>query len=1031
MDKPKTVIKKPALYKMVSFKGVDDSASKETKEIQTGLKANLSAQNSLGGTLNSIALALEKQTTTMRDMVQYQISQKGIQDRYKKKKEADEARAAARQKIEDKKEKQREKRDDAAQVETTSSKVIGGLVEATAKTFGGFFALLGSLASWIMGGIVKFAIFDWMAKNPDKVQRLAKGLFSIGKWAFEITSKLIGFAGGGLLKFLENPLSLQGFFGALQFALGVAPIFATFAILKNPMLAIKGIKAVVGMLFGMVTNLMKATKLGGKLRKVGQGVIGSTLGRTALIGGGAYAAARLSGADQAEAIGTGVGAGAGSAIGSTLGAATGIPGAGMLAGAAGAFVGGAVGGGIGKAMEPIIEPFQKFFAAIGGVFSAIFTPIQEAAGSFFKALGGAFNAVLDFIEPSLPLIKKVGAFFGTVAFAPLIGLMKALTFVLGFFAGGKDKDKKQKPEKPKKKPVKTTVKKTVSGRFNMDTGQAYINDKEVSTDEYVAYFNMSRAEKLAKYGVEVKAAGGAVVVPNMDEGGEAPKSSMLDDMFGMANVIRNIMGKKVTALAKLFTMPIKAVGIAIVSVIAKIGQLFAKFLPGPLKSMLGNFLRPLADVFGIPMGILGTSGGEDADADNAEQEKEGNEVRDLNKAIGKGKESVLGLMGKLVKTLTDEDSPLNKGGKKRNLFNPMTWFAGGGEYSRLPQMAAGGWINGPMSGYPVSLDGGKSTSFIGHGLEWVGYPKKASGGSAFIVPFNTPKTKGNPSLTSRRMREASAKGYALPTFSKGGEHKNITNYKTLIKAGGKVEDTGNVGGFRQVKIMYPPHKVKSGFLGLGTREKRRVFNFGSSEGLNMTTEEFVNLKMADSWSKVTPTTTVSGDVIKPDKRMRGSGAKDRGREGGNFSGQQQKNIRGEYAFKNRVKPENKMDPAARTEMRDPAVMAVKFTLDKAGKVFNKVVDTGKKLLGFKTEENSDRRRAKEEANQAIGAAVEAQNEAVAKMSQGGEGQASQPENTPVVTPNFEQWNEADPYLLSKFTRFREVKADLDYTPRLK
>ena len=91
----------------------------------------------------------------------------------------------------------------------------------------------------------------------------------------------------------------------------------------------------------------------------------------------------------------------------------------------------------------------------------------------------------------------------------------------------------------------------------------------------------------------------------------------------------------------------------------------------------------------------------------------------------------------------------------------------------------------------------------------------------------------------------------------------------------------------------------------------------------------------------------------------------------------------------------------------------------------------KKLLGFKTEENSDRRRAKEEANQAIGAAVEAQNEAVAKMSQGGEGQASQPENTPVVTPNFEQWNEADPYLLSKFTRFREVKADLDYTPRLK
>ena len=35
------------------------------------------------------------------------------------------------------------------------------------------------------------------------------------------------------------------------------------------------------------------------------------------------------------------------------------------------------------------------------------------------------------------------------------------------------------------------------------------------------------------------------------------------------------------------------------------------------------------------------------------------------------------------------------------------------------------------------------------------------------------------------------------------------------------------------------------------------------------------------------------------KNLKGSGAKDRGREGGNFSGDQQDNERGEYAFKNR------------------------------------------------------------------------------------------------------------------------------------
>ena len=43
-------------------------------------------------------------------------------------------------------------------------------------------------------------------------------------------------------------------------------------------------------------------------------------------------------------------------------------------------------------------------------------------------------------------------------------------------------------------------------------------------------------------------------------------------------------------------------------------------------------------------------------------------------------------------------------------------FAEGG----MIQAAMGGWISGPQSGYPVSLDGGATTAFIGHGTEWVG-----------------------------------------------------------------------------------------------------------------------------------------------------------------------------------------------------------------------------------------------------------------------------------------------------------------------
>ena len=87
--------------------------------------------------------------------------------------------------------------------------------------------------------------------------------------------------------------------------------------------------------------------------------------------------------------------------------------------------------------------------------------------------------------------------------------------------------------------------------------------------------------------------------------------------------------------------------------------------------------------------------------------------------------------------------------------------------------ANGGWISGPMSGYPVSLDGGRSTSFIGHGTEWVGF-KKAAGGasdSAFVIPFDTPATKNNTGLTTSRFKQAKSGGYALPQFAKGGKVK--------------------------------------------------------------------------------------------------------------------------------------------------------------------------------------------------------------------------------------------------------------------
>ena len=48
----------------------------------------------------------------------------------------------------------------------------------------------------------------------------------------------------------------------------------------------------------------------------------------------------------------------------------------------------------------------------------------------------------------------------------------------------------------------TVTKKEVTGRFDMKTGKAYINDKEVGMDEYMKFHNLSQREKLKQYGID-------------------------------------------------------------------------------------------------------------------------------------------------------------------------------------------------------------------------------------------------------------------------------------------------------------------------------------------------------------------------------------------------------------------------------------------------------------------------------------------------------------------------------------------------
>jgi hypothetical protein len=92
-----------------------------------------------------------------------------------------------------------------------------------------------------------------------------------------------------------------------------------------------------------------------------------------------------------------------------------------------------------------------------------------------------------------------------------------------------------------------------------------------------------------------------------------------------------------------------------------------------------------------------------------------------------------------------------------NVLGVKTKGRATGGYVPLKKAASGGWISGPQTGYPVSLDGGMTTAFIGHGTEYVS--QKADGG-AFVVPFDTPATRRTPSLTNTRMKEAKRLGFA-------------------------------------------------------------------------------------------------------------------------------------------------------------------------------------------------------------------------------------------------------------------------------
>ena len=739
---PAIKVQKAKLYKMISYRGTGggkkftalsaaDELSNIARDQDKAFKSITSGMNSLGASMNGIALQVEAMTQAMKDRVSAKIrgdnitkkqeiaADKAEADREKKKTNAERLREAKQKRADDEENSEKKKK----KVEGEKMKEFK---KAAKSAFGGFFGAIARFLGGIFKLFIAFAALDWISKNPEKVQKLAEGLAAVGKFIWNITSFLVGSSLDGLIKFMENPISLQGLLGFGQFLLSAAPIFLGIAFLKAPGATVKAVTWVVTSLVKGILNIGKAVKIGSKLKKFAS----SRFGKVAIAGGvglSAYLGSKAAGDSQAEAIGAGVGTGGGALIGEAIGSKFGGPLGGMIGGVAGGFVGGKAGKAIGGFLEPIFEPIQKFFGMVGEVFNNVMAPIKESLGGFFEALGALMTGILDFVEPHLPLISKILGVGIQVMFAPFFLGLKALTAVLKFFAPKTDEVDKEKSKQGKAK------------------GGAFQTAK--------------------------------MVKPKMASGGTF---NLQDEM---AKQLQRTM-KVAKAFGQLMQLPFKALGVGIMTAIGGIGKVFGAFLPAPIRNMLGSMVAPIAKIFGVPMSAIGGSAASSEEMKGEDKGKaEGAKTamtweEKLLEAIA-GDNGTISLFGKLFKAIVEH--PIFKGVKAvaKGLLGAIGSFFGFSEGGYVPGRAMGGWISGPQSGYPVSLDGGMTTSFIGHGTEWVGM-KGFAGGGAFVVPFDTPATRQNPGLTSQRMGEAMRGGYSMPRFSKGG-------FLPKFSAGGKFD----------------------------------------------------------------------------------------------------------------------------------------------------------------------------------------------------------------------------------------------------
>ena len=516
MAEVKAKVNKAVVYKMISYKGKTGANNytpltaaqrlpKHERSIANGFSTLIAGLNSLGATLNSIAANVQNMVEFWRDAVRTQIKDTKALVKEEKKtdiKEEKRERKKEKQKFDQRKLAEREKDQEA--LKPKPKKFKSTLAKPAQKKKRPWWDKLLEF----VGDMVKIAVFKVIADNPETINKLVKIIIAIGTFAAKAIEFLGGLALDGIIDFLENPISLKGFFGIFKFLIGAVPLFLAFKFLKDPGSLVATVGKVMG---GMLEGLKRMFGMNSKADKLKQFKLKKIAGQkgnffttkagkiaTGLtVGVGTGMAIKASGGSDSEAVGGGIGATGGQMAGAAIGSAIGGPAGGMIGGVVGTMAGGAVGKAIGGLVEPIVGPIGDFFKQIGEVFNSVVADIKKPLEEFFSTLGAFLNGILDAVEPHLPLIGKIISVGLQVMFAPLFLGIRALTAVMKLFTGDKGGgDEEIKPPKEENKESGRTKRiGEGGGPTEKVTKQVLIAGMPVGktlTKEQMAVINMSR-----------------------------------------------------------------------------------------------------------------------------------------------------------------------------------------------------------------------------------------------------------------------------------------------------------------------------------------------------------------------------------------------------------------------------------------------------------------------------------------------------------------------------------------------------------